>query len=594
MAAQLTVRHGVCSLPGLKDENQDFADACVPGPVALTLKGAAFALADGISTSARGREAAQVAVSSFLIDYLATPEAWSVRTSAERVISAVNSWLFARNTGESDPHLEDGERERGLVCTFSALVLKGRSAYVFHAGDSRVTHVSHACARILTEPHRVDLGGGESLLARALGIGRQVEIDHRQVPVSAGDVFILTSDGVHDHLPPAALLAAARNEDCEEAARSLVEAALQAGSRDNLTAQVVRIDTLPDGHLDDVIGEDVTLPPAPLLSAGQHFEGLSILRTLHSGHRSHVYLVREEASGRRLVLKAPSTENAGDPDALRHLMLEEWVARRVRSGHVLQAPPPSSARRHAYALFDHLEGETLEDWAHVRRETDLAAVRAIVKQVASGLLALHRREILHCDLRPANVMIDGEGTVRIIDFGSALVAGLEEIAPRAADAIHAGTMQFTAPEIWLGHMPSRASDLWSLGALTYFLLTGSLPYGPRLSAARTRSAQRKLRYIPASEVNPQVPEWMDAAVARAVALDPAQRYAELSEFTYDLGKPNPSLAAVGPRPLLARKPERVWQAISALLAAALLASLLAPRAPGPVPSITAKTKERAR
>ncbi|MED5545265.1 MAG: bifunctional protein-serine/threonine kinase/phosphatase [Pseudomonadota bacterium] len=597
MGSRLAVRLGYCSDAGAKEANQDFGDAFVPEDGAsLAIKGIALALADGISTSAQGREAAELAVSSFLTDYMATPEAWSVPTSAERVIAAINSWLFARNTGGQGPALDDSARERGLVTTFSALILKGRSAYVFHVGDGRVAHLSDGSCRILTQPHRVDLGGGESLLARALGIDRRVEVDHVQTAIAAGDVFVLTSDGVHEHLGDADMRAALAEPDPQRAAEALVDAARAAGSGDNLTAQVLRVEALPDGDLADVIGDGRELPPAPPLMAGQSFEGLTVLRTLHTGHRSHVYLVREEASGRRLVLKAPATEQAGDAHELQRLMLEEWVARRVTNSHLLSAPPPRRERRHAYVLFEYLSGQTLEEWAHAQIATDLAAVRSLVKQVARGLLALHRREILHGDLRPANVIVDADGTARIVDFGSALVAGLEELSPRAGEALYAGTMQFTAPEIWLGHAPTRASDLWSLGALAYFLLTRSLPYGPRLSAAQTRAAQRKLRYVPASEINPEVPDWMDAALACALALDPAQRYAELSEFTYDLSRPNAALRPVTARPLLARRPERVWQAISALLALALAASLLlggqSAGRPAPISSRDVKESER--
>ncbi|GFM27416.1 bifunctional protein-serine/threonine kinase/phosphatase [Novosphingobium sp. PY1] len=574
MRNQLAVTIGQYSTAGTKEANQDFHGALVPDGEELWTKGVALALADGISTSALGAAAAETAVKSFLTDYFATSEAWSVQTSAARVISATNSWMHAQNLKGRGTNLSDEERERGMVCTLSALVLKSRSAYVFHVGDARVARVSGSVFEPLTEPHRVYLGGGESYLARALGIDRRVEIDRRKVPVARGDIFILTSDGVHDVLPDTAFLEAARGEDLDAAARFLADAALAAGSEDNLTVQILRVEDLPQSDLDDLAGEEAALPPAPHLIAGQDFEGFTVLRELHAGHRSHVYLARDDETGQRVAIKVPSTENGADPAELRRLMLEEWIARRVRNTHVLGAPAARASRRHAYAVTEFLEGATLEDWVGFQSgPTDLVAIRSIVKQVASGLQALHRLEILHRDLRPANVIVDSEGTARIIDFGSALVAGLDELAPRAEDAMFAGTMQFTAPEIWLGAGASRKSDLWSLGAIAYFMLTRSLPYGVRLSAARTRSAQRKLAYIPASEINPEVPDWMDAALARALALDPADRYEELSEFTYDFAHPNTALAAPPPRPWLARRPERLWQAISAALALALALSI---------------------
>ena len=569
----LSVSIGAFSCAGVKDANQDFHGALVPGDDLLATKGVALVLADGISSSALGATAAETAVKSFLTDYFATSEAWSTRTSGQRVIAATNSWMHAQNLRGPVSRLSDEQREQGMVCTFDALVVRSRTAHLFHVGDGQIACVRQGRLEILTEPHRVYLGGGESYLARALGIDRDVEIEYRSQPILPGDVLLLTSDGVHEYLPASAFVEAASRPDADEGARWLVEAALGAGSRDNLTAQLVRIESLPQGELADVAASDGELPPAPLLDAGQVFEGYAVLRTLHAGHRSHVYLARDTHTGQRVVLKAPSTESAADPDAVRSLLLEEWIARRVSHPHVLGAPPARGLRRHAYAVTDYLEGESLEHWAYAGALRDPADVRSVIRQVASGLQALHRREILHRDVRPANVMIDAEGTARIIDFGSARVAGLEDPETLPGDARFAGTLQFTAPEIWLGHPATRQSDLWSLGALAYYLLTRELPYGTHLAAARTRAAQRKLRYVPASERNPQVPDWMDAAIARAVALDPARRYAELSEFTYDLAHPNPSLDPVAARTVLERRPERVWQAISALLAAALAVSL---------------------
>jgi serine/threonine protein kinase len=201
-------------------------------------------------------------------------------------------------------------------------------------------------------------------------------------------------------------------------------------------------------------------------------------------------------------------------------------------------------------------------------------VRSIIGQLAAGLLALHRREMIHRDLRPRNVIVEEGGTARIIDFGSVEVAGLGELASNAAKAaIFAGSIQYTAPEILRGDRASPQSDLFSLGVIAYQMLTGDLPYGAAAARATTIAAQRRLRYRPAPELNPAVPDWLDAALARAVAIDPARRYSELSEFTYDLAHPNPALERSA-RPLLERGTARQWRIVAMMLAAALILSML--------------------
>ncbi|MCB2058886.1 MAG: protein kinase [Novosphingobium sp.] len=573
--AQVAISIGQYSTAGAKEANQDFHGSLVPENGLLASKGIAIAIADGISTSALGAAAAETAVKSFLTDYFATSEAWSVQTSAQRVISATNSWMYAQNARGYIGAPSDEERERGMVCTFSAMVFKSRSAHLFHIGDARIARIAGNSIETLTEAHRVHLGGGESYLGRAMGVNRHVEIDYRRIAVQPGDIFALTTDGVHEFLPDAAIAeAAAANDNLDSVARIIAEAALAAGSQDNLTVQLARIDTLPDGAIDDLIGDQVALPPAPRLEPGQTFEGYSILRELHSGSRSHVYLARDKADGSKVALKVPATEHAQDPAQMQALLLEEWVARRISNPHVLKAAPIRGARRHAYSVTEYVEGRTLDSWMHDNPEPDLAVVRSLVSQVAAGLQALHRREMIHRDLRPHNVIVDADGTARLIDFGSAQVAGLDDIAPRDfEDAAFAGTMQYSAPELYLGHPASRRSDIYSLGVIAYQMLTGRLPYGPRVAAANTRAAQKRLRYAPATEFNPAVPDWMDAAIAKAVSIDPAERYEELSEFTFDLAHPNPSLVTPDPRPLLQRKPERLWQAISAVLFVLLMLTL---------------------
>lgn len=578
MRNQLAISIGQYSTAGAKEANQDFHGVLVPDGNELASKGIAIALADGISTSAQGAAAAETAVKSFLSDYFATSDAWSVQTGAQRVIAATNSWMHAHNQRAFGRSLSDESRERGMVCTFTGMVLKSRLAHIFHIGDARVVRLSGRAIEPLTEAHRVYLGGGESYLGRAMGTDRHVEIDYRQVPLQPGDLFILTTDGVHEYLGAAAMAELIEGAaDPDSAARMIAQAALANDSPDNLTVQIVRIDGLPEGNLDDLVGAEATLPPAPQLTPGQDFEGYAIERELHSGSRSQVYLARDRTSGARVAIKVPSTDHAHDDGQMQALLLEEWVARRVNSPHLLRAAPVRDRRAYAYCVTEYVEGQTLDLWMNDHPRPELTEVRSIIGQIAKGLQALHRREMIHRDLRPRNVVINAEGTAKIIDFGSVHVAGLEEVAPGSDNSAFAGTMQFSAPELYLGHSASTASDIYSLGVIAYRMLTGALPYGPRVANATTRAEQKKLRFTPVIERNPTVPDWVDAAIAKACAIDPAHRYAELSEFIYDLSHPNAALPGPDIRPLLTRNPVLVWQTISALLAIMLVMLLVMDR-----------------
>ena len=132
MPGQLKISLGQYSDKGRKESNQDFHGACIPGEPQLAEKGIAIALADGISSSNVSQVASQSAVRVFLEDYYCTSPAWSVKKSAQTVLMAVNSWLYAQT--QQSPYRY--EKDRGYVCTLSALVLKSTTAHLFHAGDA--------------------------------------------------------------------------------------------------------------------------------------------------------------------------------------------------------------------------------------------------------------------------------------------------------------------------------------------------------------------------------------------------------------------------------------------------------------------------
>src|SRR5258708_26691978 len=175
MARDLKISIGQHSDKGRKESNQDFHGALIPQQPALALKGIAIALADGISSSKVSRMAAESAVKGFLTDYYCTSDAWSVKTSAQRVIDATNSWLHSQT--RRSPHAYDADR--GYVCTLNVVVIKARTAHIFHIGDSRVYRVAGNALEQLTDDHRVVLSSEQIYLGRAIGMSPPVAIDYR-------------------------------------------------------------------------------------------------------------------------------------------------------------------------------------------------------------------------------------------------------------------------------------------------------------------------------------------------------------------------------------------------------------------------------
>jgi serine/threonine protein phosphatase PrpC len=552
------VRAGQCSEAGVKDSNEDSCGIRIPDEPLLLTKGLAAVIADGMSGSEAGREAADACVQGFLSDYYSTPESWSVETSGAKVLTALNRWLF----GQGQQFYGSA---RGMVTTCSILVIKSDVGYLFHVGDTRIYRLREGELEQLTRDHRSQVVGDRAYLSRALGIDVNLEIDFRRVPLEPGDTFLLTTDGVHDLLPARDLAEhlTGAGTDCEAAARAIVAAALTAGSKDNVTCQVLYIERPPAPAADSFYRALTELPFPPPLEPGMVLDGYKVLRELHASKRTQVYLALDTLDGTEVVLKTPSVNYEDDAEYIDAFLHEEWVGRRINSPHVLRVLEPHGRRRCLYYVTEHVGGRTLRDWMNDNPRPALAEVRDIVRQIAAGLRAFHRLEMIHQDLKPENILVDPHGTVKIIDFGSTKIAGIEEIAsPLARDNL-LGTRQYAAPEYLLGYPGSNVSDIYSLGSIAYELLTGHLPYGRDLSA---RSLGRA-RYKSVREWNPQVPAWMDAALRKAVSTDPRKRQALLSELVQDLTQPNAALVSERLPPLLERNPAAFWRwlALAALL-----------------------------
>ena len=568
MSGQLAISIGQYSDKGRKEINQDFHGALIPEEPLLGLKGIAIALADGISTSDVSRIASESAVKSFLTDYYCTSDSWSVKTSAQRVITATNSWLHSQT--RQSRHLHDSDR--GYVCTLSTMVIRSTTAHIFHIGDARIYRVTGHALEQLTEDHRVIVSSVQSYLGRALGVNPQVEIDYRAVHIEKGDVLVLATDGVYEHVSPRFIAETinSKTDDLDAAAEHIVKEAYRQGSPDNLTIQIVRIDELPGGEPNEVVTQALELPCPPLLEARTEFDGYQIVREIHASSRSHIYLAVDSGDNTLVALKTPSIDLRDNPAYLQRFMMEEWVARRINSAHVLKPRIQSRRRNYLYVATEFVDGQTLTQWMVDNPKPDLETVRGIVEQIAKGLQAFHRLEMLHQDLRPENIMIDKTGTAKIIDFASTRIAGIADDTLSALYDDILGTVQYTAPEYFLGEGGSQRSDIFSLGVIAYQMLTGRLPYGAQVPKARTRSQQRKLRYKSALDDNRDIPAWIDGALRKAVHPDPNRRYGELSEFMFDLRHPSKAFLQSPPTPLIERNPLLLWQALSAILLIVIL------------------------
>ena len=554
---------GFASKTGPRPRNEDFAGALIGWELPEPRQEVVAAIADGIGGAKGGRTAAETAVRGFLDGFCDLPETMEVQRAGARIVSALNGWI--NSMGRQDPALS------GLGCTFTALVLRGRVAHLLHVGDTRVYRLSGERLTCLTADHvRQDGVGRSNTLTRALGVEAEVRLDYATQPVALHDRFLLCSDGVHGFLTEQSIAESLRRRSApDETANALIAAALDAGGTDNATALVLDVVALPAAGSADISAGIAQLPVIPTPIDGETVDGFVLKALISDGRYTRLFAAEDEIEGGNFALKFPKPQLASVEAYRAAFLREAWVGARVNHpgvGRTIELPPGRPTA--LYTVMPLYQGELLETRLARNPALGLEEGRNIAVTLARAVAALHRAGIIHRDIKPDNVILEAGGSLKLIDLGVVRVPGLEEFPPENIP----GTMAYMAPEMLAGEPGDEATDIYALGVSMFRAFTGQYPYGN----ADAASPPRRSRPRSLCELRPDLPAWLEAALARAIAADPAARFHDVTEFAAEI-EAGPAHAPVGlgrPLTLYERAPLRVWQGIAALLAAALLVSLL--------------------
>ena len=563
-AAQLHLNFGGYSVAGVKASNEDAFTAMLPTESSIRrYKGAVACIADGVSCSANAQMASQTAVTNYISDYYSTPDFWTVQQSAVKVISSINSWLYQQGHNS-------GVKTDGWITTFSSLIIKSHTAHLLHVGDSRIYLLRNNELELLTQDHSYQ-GGGGSYLTRALGIERHLDLDYKSLKVQLGDRFLLTTDGIHDTLSPKEIteLLSDKSNDLESISKKMGECALEAGSDDNISCLIAEVTSLPIERVNELYKnlENLKIPPA--LEVGNKIDQFEITRILHSGTRSHVYVARDKNTDELRVLKMPSLNFSDDTDYLEAFAREQWIGRKLSHSQIMEIFPPPEGSQFLYNVCEYIEGQTLRQWMIDHPNPPLNKVRDMLDAMIIPIRSLHRAKMVHRDLKPENFLINRDGVVKLIDFGTMKITGVEEIRPARTDELPLGDTNYIAPEYLVHNVVDAGSDLYSVATIIYEMITGELPYNVIKSTTDYPKQFGKWEYLSLKKLAKppeNIPDWVDAVLKKALAPNPIHRYQVMSEFQADLRKPSSTLLESSKSvPLMERNPLRFWQVVSTIL-----------------------------
>ena len=556
-----------------KSINEDAIGFRVPDAGLLTTKGAVAVVADGVSSAEAGKEAAHRSVEAILDNYFKTPELWSVKHAVQKTLTTLNSELY--ELGREMPN-----EARGYICTLSMMVIKSHLAYLFHVGDSRIYRLSaeDGSFKQLTRDHVAAISNDKQYLIRAMGMDTTLNIDASTVELRQGDIFYLDSDGVHDFLDDEQIrqIIEQGQDDLDQACATMVEKALAAGSDDNISCCILRVDHLGVEEKGDFSARLTKLPFPPELRPGLKIDGYEVLEELWASERSQLYFVRDMETGEELVMKTPSATYSDDPAYIERFIAEEWIGSRINHPNVVKiVPPREGTKNFLYYLMERVPGITLQKWIEQNPEPRPSIVAEVVLKIADGLFAMHGEQVVHQDLKPGNVMILPDGKIKIVDFGAVYAPGLQEIFNPFEQEIALGTLDYADPSYRFGINTYKKGDIYSLAVIAYEMFTGGqLPYGRRMERCKTLEDFHNLDYVPSYRHREIIPVWFDKALEKGCKNDPELRYNTLEEFIQDLQHPNPDFLKDGQIEKKEGNTVFFWKILSFLWFAVLLVVLI--------------------
>lgn len=277
--------------------------------------------------------------------------------------------------------------------------------------------------------------------------------------------------------------------------------------------------------------EGVGASPAPISDTALHLAQLfppgtvlgsryEILRVLGEGGMGAVYQARDKELDRLIALKVIRPELAGNPAILQRFKQELILARHITHKNVVRIYDLGEADGIKFITMEYVDGEDLRSLLkHHGKFSPGEAVR-IVEQVCRALEAAHAEGVIHRDLKPQNVMRDGQGRIVVMDFG--LARSLEEPGMTQTGAL-VGTLEYMSPEQALGATLDQRSDLFAVGLIFFELLTGRVPYKADTALASLMKRTQE-RAVPASDIDNSVPKSLSVIVSRCLERDPAHRY----------------------------------------------------------------------
>lgn len=503
-------------------------------------RGALALIADGVGGMERGEVAAKLAADAAVQAFRAARPGTSLNGVLWQIINGANLAVY-----------DGGNGEGRMQTTLTAVVFRNDQIGVGHVGDCRAYHIHHGTAKALTTDHtfvafheRIGLfnaptNGNSPLrggLTRCLGKDPIATIDFAYASVETGDHIVLCCDGVHAFINEGELAEIVTHAPPEEACQTLINLCITRGTQDNVSILICRIDRVQ--HVDYYRGTPVYREEKPKM--GHELEVGDVLddrfevqEVISRSGMASIFKALDRTSSTQVALKVPFMQYESDMAFFSRFQREEEIGRSLDHPFILKIVNVDQEKKsRPYIAMELLKGKTLDEVMRHERPMSVSKAMALVANLCDALAYMHEKEIVHRDMKPANIMVCEDGTLRIMDFGIAKAAGMRRVTFTGFSPAM-GTPDYMAPEQVKGRRGDHRTDIYAVGAILYEMVTGHTPFEGQNPFM---IMQARLTGDPEAPTNfhKDITNQLEEIILHAMEREPRNRYGSAKEMADEL------------------------------------------------------------
>jgi serine/threonine-protein kinase len=508
-------------------------------------QGTVAIIADGVGGMGGGEIASKMAIDIALAVFQDTDPRIPTKQLLKEIFDRANLAIY--EAGMQDP-------SRGRMgTTLTVCVFRDKELAIGHVGDSRVYLVRNEEIRRLTDDHsytglqlklrlitehEARASHLRTMLTRSVGPEPIVRMDYKRLKLASHDRILQCTDGLYCFVNDGELSEGVDRLNMEEICPYLVALSERRGTDDNLTAQVVQIDRLNE----PLYKTSISFLKNPLHEPENHMHSevqvgdvlddrFRIEEVVSRSGMASIYKAKDLLKEETVAIKVPHMQFESDPASFARFQREAEIGKRLNHPNILRFINVTKQSR-PYIAMEFLEGRTLSSVMNEVRPIPIPDSIQIASALCDALAHMHGQGVVHRDLKPQNIMICNDGSIRIMDFGIAKATEMRRIT-FAGFSPALGTPDYMAPEQVKGRRGDERTDIYSLGAILYEMTTGRVPFeGP--NPFIVMNSRITGDPVAPRKVNPEISPELEEVILHAMEREPARRYATAAAMKAEL------------------------------------------------------------